>query len=217
MIKSFLLGTLVGLPILFAVLYFFTYPQFKKTQTITVPQTITQPNEINKKSFPARSKSTSCAASDWTCFINNAKSCTPSTLETSTTLTIFEMVTASRSLLSLKGPDSTGKCSFSTKSEDIKIDFSDKLKTELIAAGNTEAQIQSQIDKTNLNAKATIGTTYSCLIPTEQLITLLTSWSNGNGSSTDLNSDNCTATDPNGKVVNIPDQNGSIKLTPNDQ
>lgn len=157
----------------------------------------------------------SCADNDISCFIAAAKTCSPASVEWTATinfLDIFDQTT--RSHLAIRGLNSSGKCSFSERVDNVNLAITSTTEQQAKAQGATDAQIQQQLQASNAQAKQSIGITTSCAFTTGYLVQMLTNWQKGNLSSSDLASGSCTATNASGKSIPIL-TGGSISIGSN--
>ena len=156
----------------------------------------------------------SCASNDLTCLIAAARTCSPASVEWSSTLNLFgAFIQATKSNLTLGGIVS-GKCSFSNHVDSVSLAIPSTTIAQAEAKGITAAQIQQQLKESDAQAQQSVGMMTKCTFTTSYLTQMLTNWSEGNLSSNDLAPGNCTATEANGKPIQIYTGESSIPLTP---
>ncbi len=166
----------------------------------------------------AAAGSKACAANDMNCLIAAAAKCSPAAVEWTATVNFLDVFTeTAQNHLALKGLSSAGKCAFSERVDDVSLAVTSQAEQQAKAQGVTDAQIQQQLQASNAQAKQSIGMTTSCTFTTTYLVQMLTNWQKGNISSSDLTSENCTATDAGGKSLPLPNANGVISITPSGQ
>lgn len=213
MIKSFLLSLLVGLPVLAAVTYFFLYPRYiASQQQATAPAPIISTTAIPS---PTQNPAPNCPDNDLTCFIAAVKTCSPTSTEWTSKITLFgTFIQTTKSQLTLETPETAGKCRFVSRVENVSVEFTPQALQQVKTQGLTDSQMQQQLQESNAQAKQTIGLVTSCTFPVDRLSELLTNWSKGNVSSSDLTSEDCTATDASGKPRQLPSANGTLSVSP---
>jgi hypothetical protein len=134
-------------------------------------------------------------------------------VEWSSNLNLFGALTqTTKSNLTLGGMIS-GKCSFSNRIDGVSLAFPSSTIAQAEAKGITAAQIQEQLQQSDAQAQQSVGMTTRCTFTTSYLTQMLTNWSEGNLSSSDLNPGNCTATEANGKSIQIYTGGSDIPLT----
>ena len=122
MIKSFLLSLLVGLPVLAAVTYFFLYPRYiASQQQATAPAPIISTTAIPS---PTQNPAPNCPDNDLTCFIAAVKTCSPTSTEWTSKITLFgTFIQTTKSQLTLETPETAGKCRFVSRVENVSVEF----------------------------------------------------------------------------------------------
>lgn len=130
-----------------------------------------------------------CANNDLSCFIAAARTCSPASVEWSSTLDLFgAFIQTTKSNLVLGGMVSE-KCSFSNRVDGVSLAIPSTTIAQAEAQGITAAQIQEQLQQSDAQAQQSVGMTTKCTFTTSYLTQMLTNWSEGNLSSNDLKGD----------------------------
>jgi biopolymer transport protein ExbD len=127
------------------------------------------------------------------CFIAAAQTCTPATVEWTSTSTLFQVFTqTSQAQLKLGGLNSAGTCSFSDHVNSLTLSITPQNEQEWESVqGVTAAQIQQQLQTTQAQEQSSVGSTLTCPVALKTLVQALTAWSSGAFSFNDLNAENC--------------------------
>jgi hypothetical protein len=143
------------------------------------------------------------------CFIAAAQTCTPATVEWTSTSTLFQVFTqTSQAQLKLGGLNSAGACSFSDHVNSLTLSITPQNEQEWESAqGVTAAQIQQQLQATQAQEQSSVGSTLTCPVVPKTLVQALTAWSNGAFSFSDLNSENCIVVSATGTKAYVSTSN----------
>jgi hypothetical protein len=167
---------------------------------------------------PAAAGPKSCSTNNLNCLIIAAANCSPAAVEWTQTITLLGVYNQTSQIhLALNGLNSAGKCSFSDRTDSLTLSLTSQAEQSAKAQGMTDAQIQQQLQAAQTQAsKQSVGTTVTCALATKTLVEILTNWSKGVFSSSDLASGSCTATLPNGAKTPLS-TGGSVQFTPSSQ
>ncbi len=183
------------------------------TPTASTTSTSSAPTKTSVTKVENNTGLISCASNDLSCLIAAARTCSPASVEWSSTLNLFgAFIQTTKSNLILGGMVS-GKCSFTNRVDGVSLAIPSTTIAQAEAKGITAAQIQEQLQQSDAQAQQSVGMTTKCTFTTSYLTQMLTNWSEGNLSSNDLNPGNCTATEANGKSIQVYTGGSNIPLT----
>lgn len=158
-------------------------------------------NNNEKESFvTAKATSINCGK-DMSCFINNTKNCSPSTVEFETSISVFDLYQTASLKLDLTGFNASKKCGYESRVLKTEVGFTDEFKLTPEYKNQKQENLQKVLTQANESAKTVIGMTTKCTFTTDYLTKLMIEQEKGNYNSNDYDPGNCTIKDSTGKIM----------------
>ena len=129
------------------------------------------------------------------CFIEASKTCTPAKLTNTQTIEVFGMIGTGTSEMAIKGMEGNN-CLYYTKTLSNSVKFGDEFIQEMLASGATQEEISQQEQVANENAQWSVGKDSTCKYPIADLVKMLKGAKQGDFSysSDDVTKYQCTGT-----------------------
>lgn len=138
---------------------------------------------------------------DMSCFINNTKNCSPSTVEFETSISVFDLYQTASLKLDLTGFNASKKCGYESRVLATVVGFTDEFKLTPEYKAEKLEDLEKVLTQANEAAKSVIGSTTKCAFTTDYLTNLMTKQMEGNYTSKDFVPGNCVMTDSTGKIM----------------
>lgn len=137
---------------------------------------------------------------DMTCFLNATKTCLLAVVEQDQTVDEHVFNRTERRRMTLTGFNPSKNCGFISQIINSTVDYTTEYKTQTVYKNLTNEEKQQWLIRTNAEVRDTIGDTFTCEIPFNSLIDLITNFSKGiYSNSRGVASGSCE----NSKVINL--------------
>ena len=146
-----------------------------------------QPAEANGE--PVAEGPIECGT-DFGCFADAAKNCTPAKVNQHVNFTLFGMITLANGSAEIMGMEN-GSCVLYQVVTDQRMVFTEEMKQSMRDSGVTEEEIAEAEQKGNMNAQKGIGTETTCRASTEKIYAVMSAWNEGSYSSADFEEGEC--------------------------
>jgi hypothetical protein len=127
---------------------------------------------------------------DMDCFIAAAENCEEATMARTASINLFGIITTATNHMEIS-ENSAGDCVYFQRTDENVVEFSEELVESMLEANNTQEEIDEQLAESNEMAQMTVGYEMTCTIEPGELVTILTAWSQGSGSTNDFANADC--------------------------
>ncbi|MFC1755424.1 hypothetical protein ACFL96_18885 [Thermoproteota archaeon] len=119
------------------------------------------------------------------CFIAYAINCQPSHVLHTTQANKSGMTTTTTTHMEIRGIK-LGQCIYFERAEAISVAFTEQTRTNLLAQGMSEDDIDAQEANTNQSTQGLVGIEFNCEFETDDMVDMLERWKQGNVQESDL-------------------------------
>lgn len=116
---------------------------------------------------------------DMTCFLNATKTCSLAIVEQDQTVDEHVFNRTERRRMTLTGFNPSKNCGFISQIINSTVDYTTEYKTQPVYKNLTNEEKQQWLIRTNAEVRDTIGDTFTCEIPFNSLVDLITNYSKG--------------------------------------